>query len=484
MVDNHKQQAVQIIRICMFLLLGWTFIQAQEDRDRPIAELSGGSIRTEFSVSGSAGVWGRSAATFDARTGNPAALGQLEKRSVVLEWVPGVSQNLQAWTDVDGRIRNEVDGVIRDYGTSESRVQYPSFTPVLGFRSTLAEFGAVLPFRVSGRRFGVGFGFSSPLVMDVRFIGTGMEAGIDTEREIQGELKRVRMRTRAGLDLALQLRMNRLRFGAGTDLGKGLSIGVSAVHSYIRSGANARVKLDGIVEISGTEYVYNDPDDPRIDFRAGEENDINQAFDADYSGSGWDFRIGAVQILSRSLRIGLAVDLPGSIRLRGTDSLVSHRIPFIKIGEGNNGGSVDDMIDASKIDLAKLTKTEMVLKKNRYDPVLFFPKAFGIGVRWERGALRITLGYTKYSGVLGAASGGKEKGLRLVQGMCVEADVRYVFFGGSADFAETTGSGSRAFIIPGAHIGFRVPVFASFRMEGRIGAEPVPVLRLTGKYEF
>jgi len=484
MIERGWIQMERIYRICIFLMLGWAFSRAQEDRDRPIAELSGGSIRTEFSVSGSGGVWGWSAGMFDALRGNPAALGLLDKRSVVLEWVPGVLQNLQKWTDVDGRIRDEVDGLIRDYGTSESRVRYPSLIPELGFRSNLTEFGAVLPFRVSGRRFGIGFGISSPFVLDVRFVGTGMEAGMDTEREIQGELKRVRMRTRAGLDFGLQLRMNRFRFGAGADIGKGLSAGVSAVRSHVQSSANVRVRLDGVVEISGTEYVYNDPDDPRIDFRAGEQNDINQAFDADYSGSAWGFRFGAVQRLSGSVRLGLAVDLPSSIRLHGTDSLVSNRIPFIRIGGGKGGGSVDDMIDASRIDLAQLTKTERVLKKNQYDPSLLLPKAIGVGIQWQRGAVRIALGYTKYSGVLGAVSGGKEKGVRLIQGMCLEADLKYVFFVGSADVAETSGSGGREFLIPGVHIGFRIPLAASFRVEGTIGAEPIPALRLAGRYEF
>jgi hypothetical protein len=471
----------------MFIVLGCSVGLVQTDTDRPIAELIGGYLRAEFSVSGSMALWGTSPAPFDRIAGNPAMLGVLEKRCLSIEWAPGISRNLQKWMDVDKRVRNKMDGLIRDYGTETSQALYPSLSPVLAFQSNPTDIGGSFSFRFLGRRFGVGFDYAVPLSMDVRFIGTGMEVGIDSEQEIQGELKRVRMRTRAGLDAQMQFRLNRLEFGAGMDVGWGTAVGLSLTRTHVFTKAAGRVLMDGIVEISGTEYVYNDPADPRIDFASGEQNDINQFFDADFSGSAWDVRLGAVKAVSRSFQMGLTVQLPSSIRLTGTDSLVNNRIPFIAIEEGKTGGNVDDMIDPAKIDLAKLTKTERVLKTDQYCPVLSFPKAVDLHVRWTKGKIRLALGGTFYSGVVSISSRGKEKGFRLKQGIRMESDFGFAFIGGSVDFGswiQAEGKKSSSLVLPRAHCGFRIPVVSSMFLEGLIGAEPLPIFRIAGKVEW
>jgi len=295
------------------------------------------------------------------------------------------------------------------------------------------------------------------------------------------------MRMRSGLNGQLQLRMSRLEIGAAIQAGEGTSLGIALIRSHLLVKAGAAAMVDGIVEISGTEYAYNDPFDPRIDFQAGESNDINQSFDADYSGSGWGVRIGAVRRLSRSLRIEMIVGFPCVIRLRGVDSLVNNRIPFIKTGGGGSGGNIEDLIDPAGIDLAKLTKTERILKKNRFSPVLSNPGALNVNLRWEKGKIGIALQCAVYRGALSLDSKGKRLGFKLKQGLGVEAEFACFFLGGSVDFADAlnwNGKPGGALSIPKAHLGYRIPVNSSLTVESLLGADPLPVFRISGEYRL
>lgn len=474
---------IRFIRVQILFWAVCSIAVAQNDSTRPIAELIGGSIRSDLTVSGSIALWRGT----DGFENDPAGLSGLKKRRIVFEWTPGILIDINTFINADGKIREEMDGLIRDRGTEGSRVQYPSLSSAAGFQSNPSELLAAFPLRIGGRPFGISLGYSVPLSLDWHFTGTGLEAGIDSEQEIQGELKRVRMRVRSAMDGLVHLRMRRIQFGVGADPGKGTRIGFSVSRSGLDAEARVRANPDGIVEISGTEYLFNNPFDPRIDFKNGERNDISQSFDADYSGSGWGFRVNAEKDLSASFRIGLTADWSTSIRMNGTDSLVNNRIPFIRIEEGRSGGSVDDFIDPGKIDLASLTKTERVLKTNQYRPVIEFPDAFGMVMQWKKGKTAIALDFTKYSGAFSASSSGQKAGIRFSHGLGLDADFHFVFLCGSIDYGNTlqkNGKTGSAISIPRARLGFRIPLASSFRMEGTINAEPVPIFSVKGVYEF
>jgi hypothetical protein len=468
------------------MLVEWGMVEAQTSEERPIAELVGGHVRTSMAMAGSGRLWGFMPDAADWTSGGPAELALSEKRTLTLGWVPGFSQNLQKWFDVNGTVREKMDNLMRDYGAADSRLFYPSLSSAAGFESSPADLALAVPFKISGRRFGAGFAFGVPLSAAVSLTATGIEAGIDTEQNIQGERKRLFMRTSSSISAALNLRMSRIWFGLGADLGRGITIGAAAGRARVSVESRVRAGVDGIVSISGIEYVYNDPTDPRIDFKAGEQNAINQSFDADFSGSGWHFRFGLDKTISRSWRVHLAADLPPALRLAGSDSLVNNRIPYIRIEDGHAGG-VDDMIDPAKIDLARLTKTERVVKVNRYAPVLSLPRSFGMGAEWEKGKIRIAFGYALYSGEASISADGKTMGMKLKHGAHLLADLGWFFLGGEADLGKTMSDeegGGGTVVFPRVQFGFRAPIASAFSMEGRFGIEPVPNFAVRGIYKF
>ncbi len=481
-IDNRRNT----LKIPVLIFLGWGYLQSQNNGDRPIAEMVGGNIKTGMAVAGSGRLWGVMPDASNWTSGSPASLAFSEKRMWTVGWVPGFSQNLREWFDVDGAVREKMDNLIDDYGTDKSRLSYPILSSSAGFESAPADLALSIPFTASGRRFGAGFAFEAPLSAAVTLTGTGIEAGIDTEQDIQGERKRLFMRTRSDLSAELDVRLNRFWLGFAAGLGRGTTIGAAAGRVSVSAESRVRAEVDGIVSISGVEYVYNDPDDARIDFNAGEQNAINQSFDAAYSGSGWGFRFGMAKSLSNSWRVHATADLPPVLRMAGFDSLVHNRIPYIRIQNGSTGG-VDDMIDPAKIDLAGLTKTERAVKSNRYAPKLTMPRSFGAGLEWRSGRKRIAFGYTLYSGELSATADGNTAGLKMKHGVHVLADLGWFFLGGEIDLAKPISGeqdGGKSLIFPHGMMGFRAPLASSFNIEGRFGAAPIPIFALRGVYTF
>jgi hypothetical protein len=474
----------QIVLTILCVLSGWSVSRGQTDANRPISELIAGSIRSELSLSGTNALWGLSSnpsSSTGCPVSNPAMLGRLAGRGIVFEWAPGLSMNIKKIADVDRRIQSGLNGIMDDYGKKRSPVAFPSVSPFAGFKANLTAFEAAFPFELSGKRCGFQLGYSSLISLEYRLVETGMEVGIDSEQRIQEELKRVLMRTLINLDGLLRFQVSRIRFGAGIELGKGTALGIELSRFQAGAEARARANIDGIVQISGNETVFNDPDDPRIDFNAGEQNDLNQSFTADYSGSGWGLRFGAVKDLSSSFRIGMALDLPPDIRMGGTDSLVNNRIPFILIGG-------DGLIDPTRIDPAKLTRTENVIQRNQIHPVLKLAKAMDFGACWSPGKIRLTFGYTRYFGdfSIGSPKTG-EIGVRLRQGVNLGMDFTRVFITAAAEFAvalKSDGRPGRPLVIPKIQLGFRIPVLSGFRIESLVGVEPIPSFRIAGKYRF
>ena len=492
-------------KIWFGLMLIASFCGAQDDSVRPLTDLMVSRLRARFTLCGSlvgmgstAGpvgesvVWRQSDAS--SLSWNPAALGFLEQRSIVTDWVPGIVQDISKFYDVRGKIKTAMDDAVEEYGTDQSEVVYPTVTPQVGFQSSIAGFGLAVPFRWAGMKFGIGFGYSTPLLLDLDLMGTGIEAGLDIEQVIQGEMKRIRMRTRVDLSSTLNVRMNQLLIGGGCELGRGFALGISANRIRMTALCSAFASIDGIIEMSGVEYAFNDPYDPRIDFDAGELNDLNQSFYADFSGAGWGYKIGVVQRISDGFQLGMTMTMPPKIALTGADFAVTTKIPFINLEGGDNGDGVEDLIDPAEIDLAKLTLTERDVKQNQLWPILNLPKSYNFGLLFGRNIFSLTLRYTLYNSDFSFSLLEDEiRGLKLKYGVGLGLDFTYFFMGASATFMEEiVPEGEEGLLpdsmknlpLPKVNLGIRIPTFSGLWIDGLVGIEPTPLVRLSFRYHF
>lgn len=183
-------------------------------------------------------------------------------------------------------------------------------------------------------------------------------------------MRRIRMRAWLDLSADLQVKAHELILGLGGQLGPTTMFGVSLIRMALRAECDAYAAVDGIVEMSSGEYPFNDPYDPRIDFARGEQNDLHQPLFADYTGEVWGVRLGLLHRVSQRFQVWLTVSAARRTRLSGEDSTVNNRVPFIRMEDGA-GRDVENLIDATKINLAKLTLTERLASAG----MPFFPNS-------------------------------------------------------------------------------------------------------------
>lgn len=486
------------LHICLLGLLLNSLAHAQSER--PITELLGRYVRAEVSLSGSflgmggsiAPLGGLAASQADASclSWNPAALPLLAGRSAVLDWVPGANPEVSGLLQLASTVNEQMDAVIDDYGAFSAVVAYPRLSVRAGPYPMVSGCALAVPLTVAGRRWGIGIGYREPFALHCTLAGTGLEVALDSEQEVQGEARRIRMRTWLDVSADLQAKTQEVILGLGGQLGPATTFGVSLTRMALRAECNAYAAVEGIVEMSGGEYAFNDPYDPRIDFARDEQNDLHQSFFADYAGEVWGVRLGLLHRVSQRFQVGLTVSAARRMRLSGEDSTVNNRVPFIRM-EGGAGGDVEDLIDATKINLAKLTLTERLASRNAFLPELRVPASFHFGCRWGSNKTALSVRLSAYAGELSVAfKEGQKRGVRLRYGAALGLDVRYFFMAVSSELGEeirpsdAEGSPLQNLPVPRFVIGARAPLLSELWLTGLLGMDPIPFMRLSGRYEF
>ncbi len=468
--------------------------------DRPITELVARHVQVELSLSGafvdlggSLGPLGGLAAhkpDASCLSWNPGALPALERLSLVLDWVPGLTQDLQSLFDLSAALNEQMDAIMDEHGAANAMLNYPQLGVRAGLHPLVSGGAMSLPLTVAGRRWGIGFGYREPFALRGALVGTGVEVALDRELEVEGDLRRIRMRTWLDGSAEAMLRAQELYLGFGAEVGPATSVGVALIRLALRGRCTAYAAVEGIVEMSGGEYVFNDPYDPRIDFARGEQNDLRQSFFADYSGSAWSARLGLLHRLSDRLTLGFTATLPCNLRLSGKDSSINNRIPFINVAAGAGEG-VEEMIDASKINLAKLTLTERLAQHNAFVPQVRLPASFHLGAFWGTPKRALSARMSVYAGrFTGALKHGEERGVRLRYGGGLGLDLCYFFMALSAEVGDEVQPKNeeraplRAVPLPRFTVGGRAPIVSGLWLTALLGLEPLPLVRLSAHYEF
>jgi len=160
------------------------------------------------------------------------------------------------------------------------------------------------------------------------------------------------------------------------------------------------------METAGTEYAFNDPYDSRIDFAAGETNQLGQKAIVDFNGMGWNSQIGALVAVNNSFGLGMDFDWHSEINLTGDMSVSQFKVPALNEGALFGGGEEDpeseeELLDATKLDLAKLTLTEPVQNKTSDYLLLSFPSSLGMQTSYQGKNFETTLGFRKYFNTFG-----------------------------------------------------------------------------------
>lgn len=484
------------IIICFFIVLGVTIVSAS---DFTINNLVAERITTNFQLTGAfigpggtAGpvggsvVWPYSDAS--CIHWNPAAFGFLESRSVMIDWIPGVSQNLTNLVDgLDTEIEEALDEVREENGAPLStdpidiRPTPIDISADAGLHPVISGFSLGVPVKIGSVHGGLGFGYSTPIIMDFGILGSGLDVSLDAEEVLTGNNPTlINLRIRSGFNGRLQAKSHQYLIGGGFRFGN-TSLGFTYTKMKLNMTAALYAKIDGLLTIDGEEYHFNDPNDTRL--APGESNNLEQILNAGLTGEGSGYKIGFIHKLSEKFQIGIVYNQPAKLKIKAYDEHIYDRLPFVSIED-----SLD--MDFTEIELPKYNKTYRDTVSNQMMPTLEYPSSVNFGFVLGGTGAKLALRYTIYTGdfSLGLFDNGVY-GIRLKQGVGLGLDFKYFFLGASAGLGEEIIPDDEDSVLPTAilpklNIGIRIPLNRQILLTGMLGVEPLPIIKTTFQYTF
>ncbi len=333
---------------------------------------------------------------------NPASLVTFNQSYFNLNFQPQLNFDPNSLYDIDADIIENVDDAIKDYRDENTLVDYPVVQGNVGQKGDMFGFQLVIPLSDQNSRKSVmTFSLSRPVFMDFEANNDGFDTLIRTTKAVGDQNKIINLRMNAVLYGQAHIKASQYAFGFSHLFSDRLAVGVKLGRTLINTKVNGQVKLNGIMETAGTEYAFNDPYDPRIDFEAGETNKLDQNINADFSGQGWNAQFGFLTLLTKSLVLGLDANIQESIVLTGNMEIEQYKIPALNMDALSGDESDEDLIDPVKLDLAKLTLTEKVDNKVSRRLSFQMPSSVGLQLSRQGRVFEAVLGFRKYIGRFG-----------------------------------------------------------------------------------
>ena len=400
------------IFILLFLCAGTA--SGQNRPENALLLLNGGHTRVEASffwqllAAEGIGLRYKSAGNWDV-WGNPASLISFREAYLSFGLQPGLKLDPGRYVDIPAEIRSQVDQNIADYRVPETELTYPDVGIRVGQRGGLFGLQLAYPLRWQEKPLAVSLDISQPFFLNLTAQNDGLNLMLEATRNVSGQKKIIHMRVNAILQALLNMRMTGVTLGIAREFNEKLAAGLRFGRDYSRATLNAQANVDGIMETAGTEYVFNDPTDPHIDFAAGETNRLDQRAWLDFSGRGWHFNLGMLYRAGDRWTFGLDLRRASALKLAGKMNVVQYKIPALNVDALLSNKEDVSLLDAAKLNLAKLTLTEPVSNKTSDHMRLNRPSSLGVQASYQSGGLELLFSLRKYSGRFGYDFLGEER---------------------------------------------------------------------------
>ena len=332
--------------------------------------------------------------------GNPAVLGQISDRRIVLSTAPPLNINIATLTDPNPYASEEVDVIVSESFNQTGPRTNPQINASVGRGGALIS-GLAVSFVTASeddnsRWFGgriprlfdrIAFGWQQPLVFDASMIYDNLRTRLRTIEDDPSNdillLADIRM------DIGLLLTADCWTMGAAKQLNN-FWIGVGIRRTSVSLEMIGNMRTDGLLSKASSESAFNDPLDPW-------HNDFYSSASGKFSGSTWGTSLGATyQAPENPFFFGIDFRLPSRFDMDGYLDLESHRFPALKltVAEGGKRFDVNDIEDVSE-----LTRTYAQSFIGYSTMEVNIPGALSFGVHYS-GSVKPTLTLTKYFGEL------------------------------------------------------------------------------------
>ena len=392
-------------KLFLLIFLNASLLVGQTTPENVILLFDGGQTKVDFTfywqlLSGGQNIGFNSAGPWDIWT-NPASLITFKKSYLGLGIEPALLGNAHSFSDVDAEIKNQVDESIVDYKSSESQIVYPKIESQFGQRGGFYGFQLAYPFK-HGKSFNVlSIDIGQPFLLDLDVSNNGLATMIETRKEVGDQDKVIHMRLNTLLNADISIKSTKYRVGLARQLSQRLAAGIGLGQTFINLNSNIAANIEGMMETAGAEYAFNDPYDPRINFEAGETNRLDQSVLMDFDGASMNFDVGVLYKLTDSWIVGTSASINSKATLSGNMDVKQFKIPALNTDALFADETEEDLVDPTKLNLAKLTLTEPVHNRTTKTFVLSFPSSIGFQLSYQKPVFETTFSFRSYIGEFG-----------------------------------------------------------------------------------
>ncbi len=400
--------------------------------------------------------------------GNPAGLAFLEANGILIDVLPPLGASVSDLADLNTEAASMLDDALESVAGPDLELTYPEIDAMAGQRAGIVS--GVFAARIG--RVVIGGALEEPLSVGFDIAANAIEAFGETVKGEEGG--DVDIAVRATLDATADLSMSveRSTIAAAIELTPKIGVGFS-LNSYHASANLTSIAVgDGIIDYGGTEYAFNDPNDPW-------NNRLDQSASGSFAGTGLGWSAGASWRATNSLTFDVIYTTVPDVVLEGSVTIIENILPAIS----------DDGFDASEVSASQPTFTEYSETVDD-DPIhLHLPSHMGAAVSMRTGIVLTTLEYRHYDGMIGFAYQDHSEGVTFGDGVGLEFEIGGLRLGGGVITAELQGDsadsdGSNAILIPLANIGMGFELGGGMRMDTLFLALPLQVLRVSLSYQF
>ncbi|MFZ5518535.1 MAG: hypothetical protein ACOY90_18035 [Candidatus Zhuqueibacterota bacterium] len=427
----------QHLSLFLVVALWHSLALAQIEKENSLRWFQGGTVTADFSFRtdmfsgiGSKAYMGCASMNSDASAiyWNPATLAFRTNRQVLVSFMPPLSLSIANWYDIAGQVRTSVDNAIADYRLSETGITYPTVTPVVRHRGGINTAVIVMPLSRWLARTVLGLGYSRALELQMNLVANGISSLLETRKNIGTQTMVVKFRNSIDANVESRAAINRFSVAAAHQWTPILATGITLDRYFGEVLFNGDFRIDGIMETAGSEFAFNDPYDPHINFEEGEQNNLNQSIYCSFKGNAWGVKLGADYHLRPNLSFAAMVEIAPTLTLSGVMDVDNNIIPALN-SDVLLGNSEEEIMDPSKLDLAKLTLT--VPYENPTDDrlILRFPSSANFGVTYRWACITGSLQVTGYFGELSYATLGTRRGADFKWSLRNGLDFKYVQIG-------------------------------------------------------
>jgi hypothetical protein len=317
---------------CLLMLFSVAF--SQDDNENTILLFDGGKTDSEFSFYWQVLSQNGQSIAFKSKDvwdiwNNPASFVSFEQTYVNFSFIPGFKIDPADHIDIPGEIQTTVDDALVDYRTNSTMVEYPKLNTKFGQSGGLYGFQIAIPFSFHDRKSVVSLKVGQPILIDLDVVNDGLVTLIETSKDIGDQDMLIHMKMDMQLQTKLSLKSTDYTLTFANKLNDNIALGLEIGNTQINTYINDKIVTNGIMEISGSEYAFNDPNDPHINFEEGQTNTLDQSLFVDFIGNSWKVHFGGLYKVSKSFVIGMDYNYQSTAVIKGDMEVSQYKIPAL-----------------------------------------------------------------------------------------------------------------------------------------------------------